>query len=289
MYNKKFVGCIKVNGKILREHVEEVRIPFGSEYSILLKNLSSVKAVVTISIDGTDVLNGNSIIVNSNQSVDVEGFLRGMLVSNKFKFIQKTKDIQDYRGDKVDDGIVRIEYKFEKIIDKKTVIVEHHDIYHHNYFNYPWINYRSSDVVLGSSRGSASSSGTGGAIGANNCTTHPNQCYTYTSNVESQSVNCCVGENSSIDHYDEQFSSQPLMDEGITVKGGQSNQSFNYGYVGELEDNSEVIILKLVGTTSKGTIVKEPLFTNKKIKCDTCGVYVETSARFCKNCGTSLV
>ena len=43
MYNNKLVAAIKSNGKVLREFGEEVYIPFGSEYSILIKNLHSVR------------------------------------------------------------------------------------------------------------------------------------------------------------------------------------------------------------------------------------------------------
>ena len=40
MYHKKLVASIRTNGKILREFKDTVYLPFGSEYSILLKNLN---------------------------------------------------------------------------------------------------------------------------------------------------------------------------------------------------------------------------------------------------------
>jgi hypothetical protein len=118
MYNSKFVAAVKVEGKVLREQNENdgsvVYLPFRSEYSLLLKNLNSRKAVVKVSIDGTDVLYGNSLIVKPNDSVELERFLKDMNRGEKFLFIEKTKQISDYRGDKVDDGVVRIEYQFEQ-------------------------------------------------------------------------------------------------------------------------------------------------------------------------------
>ena len=36
-----------------------------------------------------------------------KGFMEGMVARNKFRFIEKTKQISDYRGDRVDDGIIR--------------------------------------------------------------------------------------------------------------------------------------------------------------------------------------
>ena len=40
--------------------------------------------------------------------------MKGMAVRNRFRFIEKTKQISDYRGDRIDDGLVRVEFKFEK-------------------------------------------------------------------------------------------------------------------------------------------------------------------------------
>ena len=47
MYESKLAAAIKVNGKVLREfNKDTVYIPFGSEYSILLKNLNTKRAIV---------------------------------------------------------------------------------------------------------------------------------------------------------------------------------------------------------------------------------------------------
>lgn len=114
VHKENFVVAIKNNGSILREVFSNtVYLPFGSEYSILLKNLNSVSAVVDVDIDGSSV--GKGIIVRPNSSTELEGFLEGLSVKNRFKFIQKTKEISDYRGDHIDDGIVRVEYRFEKL------------------------------------------------------------------------------------------------------------------------------------------------------------------------------
>jgi len=101
MYNNKLVTVVKVNGKILREHGETVYIPFGSEYEIHFKNLHSTKAVVSIDIDGEDVLNGSRLVVRPNDDNKVEGFMRGNAISHKFKFIEKTQEISEHRGDSI--------------------------------------------------------------------------------------------------------------------------------------------------------------------------------------------
>jgi len=113
-YRKNFVVAVKHRGRILREIDEVVTLPFGSEYSILLKNKDSRKAVATIEIDGVDVVDGKRLIVDPNSTIELKGFMKGSSVRNKFKFIEKTKEISNYRGDRIDDGLVRVEFWFEK-------------------------------------------------------------------------------------------------------------------------------------------------------------------------------
>ena len=114
VYNQKLVAVIKNQGKILRETNGEVKLPFGSEYSIFLKNLNTKKALVKISIDGKDVLDGQELIIPANTELDLLGFMKGQKVSNKFKFIEKTDQISSFRGDRIDDGLIRITFRFEK-------------------------------------------------------------------------------------------------------------------------------------------------------------------------------
>lgn len=110
MYSSQFVVSIKSNNNIMRENKDVVYLPFGSEYSILLKNLSNRKASVRIWIDGEDILDSNSLVIHSNATVELERFYT---TNHKFKFIEKTEEISNYRGNRIDDGIVRVEYTFE--------------------------------------------------------------------------------------------------------------------------------------------------------------------------------
>jgi hypothetical protein len=113
MYSNNFVVVIKHKGKVLRESTSGVvRLPFGSDYSVLLKNKDSRKAVADIEIDGEGMATG--IIVPGNESVELNGALEGMRVNNRFRFIKKTKEISNHRGDRPDDGLVRVEYRFER-------------------------------------------------------------------------------------------------------------------------------------------------------------------------------
>jgi len=262
MYHQKFVAVVKVDGKVLRERGDIVTLPFQSEYSLLLKNLESRSASVKVSIDGQDVLYGSSLIIRPNEETELMGVLHGSQVRNRFKFIKKTSKVQEHRGDRIDDGIIRVEFAFEKEKPKK---VSSHE-YHYHY--YPPI------LLKGGLEDHWSS---------NNVTFTSNS--SDASNQAPKSTVVCDslggGEPRATSSYFNQVGSIPQQDEGITVEGSRISQNFQYGCIGEL-DSSEVIILRMKGTDGPA------LTTKTKLTCKTCGTQSKSSAKFCPECGTSL-
>lgn len=114
MYSNKLVASLKANGKILREFKDTIYIPFGSEYSILLKNLNSTRAVVNVFIDGDDIV-PMGLVLNPGQECDLERAIKNgnLNEGNKFKFIERSESVEAHRGIKIEDGLVRIEFQFE--------------------------------------------------------------------------------------------------------------------------------------------------------------------------------
>lgn len=292
-YVDNFVAEVKCNGKILRIKDGAVHLPYGSEYTLLLKNLNSRKASVKIHIDGQDVLDYSSLILEPNSSTELEGFLSGTVAKNKFKFIQKTKEIQDHRGDRADDGMIRVEFAFEKAkpeVIKKTIITEHHDHchdhhHHHHYDYYHWwprftdfnsgVYYTSNSNGLMNSNVTMTSGGGGTQSDAS-----PRGISNKLGDVQS-----CYNVN--VDSLGIESLGQPLDDEGITVKGSECYQSFRYGSIGELEQ-SKVIIIQLKGISGSGVQVQQPLTISTKLECPTCGIKSKSSFKFCPSCGTYL-
>lgn len=258
------VAAVKCRGKILREtfgHDESiVKLPFGSEYEILIKNLETRKALINISIDGVSVCDG-SIIVEPNSSSHLEGFLKGYTVKNKFRFIEKTEEISNHRGDRIDDGLIRIEYTFEA--HQPQIIHDYH--YHHTY----WPYYYGSWFVYNSNPTYQNQSSSKGLTGSSGDFSRPISC----NNIQAQNF-CSVQDNLS-------------NDQGITVPGSHSDQQFQHGYIGTLETNSHVIIIRLVGE-KQGKKIEKPIFTHTKLTCPTCGKKSKSDSAFCKNCGTAL-
>lgn len=271
VHSENFVAVVKSNGKILRENQGTVRLPFGSEYSILLKNLDSRKAVVTIEIDGKDVCDNHSLIIHPKTTSQLDGVVKNGEVTNRFKFIQKTEEISDYRGDRIDDGIIRIEVKFEARREEQP-------IQDHWYWNWP------TDVV-GTSQSKV---------------TWQSTYYTYSSDgvvsdsrsIQSNYTNdggipCSADNDQSVCMDSCGDSMVPKEDEGITVKGSETHQKLRDGYINTVESQSTVITLKLKGTSNNQKISK-PIFVKSKVKCSTCGRVSKSKASYCENCGTKL-
>lgn len=113
VFHQNVVAAIKCGGRVLREIDGCVMLPFGSEYSILIKNLHAVRVQVNVSIDGTDAT--GLIVLHPNTSLDLERFIKdgNWESGNRFKFIERTEEIEQHRESRIDDGIVRIEYQTE--------------------------------------------------------------------------------------------------------------------------------------------------------------------------------
>ena len=283
MYNKKLVASVKAGGKIMREDGETVYLPFGSEYSLLLKNLNNRKALVKIELDGEQVVQGG-LIVNPNETLDLERFMvNNMNEGPKFKFIEKTEQISDHRGDKIEDGIIRVSYQFEA----EYAFAPYS-------FNYqPWDSGQTNQPPITY----------GGTTTSAKTVLRNSNSRLYSGNINSFLSNTQVG--STIDGSSEVHDSAPVEQEvytsaniqgvmnvqandaGITVHGDKSTQSFSYGHIGMLELDTHVICLNLRGAIGQRPI-RKPVTVKRKIKCANCGNANPTSNKCCGGCGTNL-
>ena len=262
MYHNKFAVAIRVNGKILRENGNSVALPFGSEYQIRLKNINSVRAQVKVSIDGTEVSDG-WLVIQPNSHLDLErSIINGNLSKgNRFKFIERTDAIEQNRGIKVEDGLVRVEYKFEKPFN-----------YTHGGYQFPYVVCNPTPVInLPSVTWTTSTTSMQGGLtkevmGGNHC----GGLLRSATDPTIHAMNCST------------ITDAP----GITVPGSISDQQFVTTSDFACEA-SEVIVLKLTGKLGKTEVV-QPVTVDAKPKCVTCGRLNKTSHKFCSQCGTSL-
>jgi hypothetical protein len=267
VYKNNFVATIKVNGKILRESKETVAVPFGSEYSIYLKNLSTVRAIVRISVDGQDATEGVWLIAEANSPLELERFIRNgnRDKGNRFKFIQRTDQIEEHRGIGAEDGIIRVEYKFETTPIVYTPYIPYNK---HNYDPYPsyW------DVTCGGISGDLNDT-----VPYNNGFSKSVVSSAYKVPESTRSITRSVL-NKSVS----------INDAGITVAGSESNQRFIQGSRFPTEASSHTIILRLVGKVGDSPVT-EAVTVQHKPTCTTCGKVNKATHLFCGRCGTSLV
>lgn len=278
MYQEKMAVAVKVNNRVLREFKDQVYIPFNEEYTLFIKNLNTRRAVVKIEIDGQNVTN-DGLVVNANSSVDLERFISDNLNEGyRFKFVERTAKIEQHRGGPgVEDGLIRIEWEYEKDYPKTLGGIDWSKIKGSTGYvdavSNTWLSGGSYDPTsmkedyyfaqtargAGSSFASASGDYMSGTL--LNCST--------VSSAESVLR-----------------SMPPQSDIGITVKGSISEQRF-YQVDVKTDGVKHVMVLKLVGDIG-GKPVVEPVTVKTKAKCETCGLVNKATSKFCVECGTNL-
>ena len=274
MYNSKMVVAIKHNGKILRENKDVVYLPWGSEFSVLVKNLNSRRAKFSLSIDGVDALDGVEIIVNANSETEIKRFIRNgnMDAGNAFKFIERTNSIETGpRGIKIDDGVVRVEFWFEQ--EKPEIKINdiywekhHYRDYYQQFIGNPWHTPHFGPILSDYTTTSISAT----SASANFSDTAD----------KSESINSIISNAVS-------RASMPMNDVGITVPGSKVEQTFTSVYGFNSEINSNTIILRLAGQVGE-TIIIDPITVKHKPECITCGKVNKANSKFCSECGTAL-
>lgn len=260
MFNQKFVSAIKSNGKVLREfNKDTVYLKYGSEFSILLKNLNTVRALVNVTIDGNDVT-GGGLVVGPKQEIDLERFIKDLNKGNRFKFIERTDRIERHRGIGAEDGIVRVEFQYEwrnSLWPYGTTTWPHSNIY-------DTALYKSTGVSAGADSGILRATSVAAGV-ATSCA--------YVSQASLQNATLTTSVN----------------DAGITVAGSESNQVFVNVAAFPMEAESHVMVFKLLGETSDNLAIREPVTVKAKQECMTCGKINRATSKFCGECGTSLV
>ena len=288
MYQSKLVASLKANGKILREFKDTVYIPFGSEYSFLLKNLHTTRAVVNIYIDGDNVVEGG-LVLDPGREVDLERYVKNgnLSAGNKFKFIERTQAIEDGpRGVKLEDGLICIEFQYEQ---PRPVVNINNNFLHYPTgvrgmtSEYPGVIDKfsaGSPSTWIQSSGATYSTNVGGAMRGVDF-----------SNGESVKATAAAAINQADPTICEMHDGMATMDwndVGITVPGSKSTQKFQTVTMGTMETEKHSMVIKLLGETPDNKPVLNPITVERKPECVTCGRKNKAHAKFCVECGTAL-
>jgi hypothetical protein len=181
---------------------------------------------------------------------------------NRFKFIERTAGIEDHRGIRVDDGIVRVEHEAEQIVINDVV---HHSYRQYDYWPPVWPHQPCTPRIdsLVARLMYAADSVTASSFSAN-----ANDLVKSETNVNSQN-------------------SASVNDVGITVPGSVSHQRFVAVAPFKGTGQSEVLILRLRGEVS-GKKIAAPVTVDQRVTCVTCGKQSRSGVAFCATCGTAL-
>lgn len=262
MFKNNFVMAIKANGKILREFDNITYLPFGSEYSIILKNLSDKRAKVKITIDGNDVI-GSHLILDKKSDIEVKRFIKNgnLETGNSFKFIEKTEKIEKYRGNKIDDGIISVEVEFEKenCIQPKPYSPYREDPKPWEPTN-PWEDRRWRGDVW----------------------------YSYYTKEFPISDKTMCSDSNTKNYSRGILRSASANIEGITAPGSINDQKFIS--VPDINGDGKkfTLSLQLKGEIKNGETINKVVSVKKLIRCSICGTYVKQIAKFCHECGASV-
>lgn len=256
--------AIKSNGKILREFKDKVYLKFGSEFSIYIKNLNSVRALVNVYIDGSNVT-PNGLVIMANSEIDFERSLANfnMNVGNKFKFIERTGDIENHRGIKLEDGLIRIEYQFE-------------------------IPSPKYNTFYGAIVSPLSTFSTGTSLGYPGILRNSSYGTLNSVNVSNTSTNAIFGSCSSTSTENSIGVASNFNDAGITVPGSKSEQKFSTADWFPVEATKHCMVINLLGETPDNKPVVKTVTVKHKPKCTSCGSQNKAYAKFCNKCGTAL-
>jgi hypothetical protein len=285
MYNQKLVASLKANGKILREFKDTVYINFGQEYSILLKNLHTTRAVVNVYIDGDNAVPGG-LVIDPGQSVDLERWIKNgnLTEGNHFRFIERTAKIEDGpRGIKVEDGLIRVEYQFEIARPAATLnnIVAGFPYYPPGVRSFGG----TGDLYT---KGLGSTYNVGGALRSVDWSKGEDTRSLASAAVDKYSVDNKIGAQASSVHDGAATMDWCANEVGITVPGSRSEQKFQTTTVGVLEEIKHSIVLRIVGDLGHNKPVDKPVTVDYKPECVTCGTKNKATAKFCSECGTAL-
>jgi hypothetical protein len=301
MYSNKLVASLKANGKILREFKDTVYIPFGSEYSFLLKNLHTQRAVVNIFIDGDNIVEGG-LVINAGQEVNLERYIKNgnLTEGNRFKFIERTAAIEDGpRGIKLEDGLIRIEFQYEQprpVINLNNIVggLQYPPGVRGMTSEYPGVADKYSKSI-NNSWGTSYSANVNGAMRGVDFSSNG----AATAQAASAQVDKYCADNgivnkmemhdgaATMDWMDAEVT-RSVNDVGITVPGSKSTQKFQHVTMGIMETEKHSMVIKLLGETPDNKPVLQPVTVERKPECVTCGKKNKAHAKFCTECGTAL-
>ena len=274
MYRSQYVLGVKNDrGQMLREsggsRSPVVYLPFNSEYKLFLKNDRSHRCAVKISIDGTDVLGGQMIVIDGRSSIDLERFILdgNREKGKKFKFVPLSDSDVQYPSEPKN-GLIEVEF-FEELPNYLWAVYNNTDT---EQFQFPmftppkFVPTPTCDPHFTPVQPSWTTCST------SNPSLKVNSVQNYSANEQ---VN--VNFMRSMDMHAAPAASQA----GATVEGSSSSQKFGSTSLGLLGTPVKMSVRISAPVQGQQTTVAD---TRNKY-CPGCGRKMKASFKFCPGCG----
>ena len=267
MYRNGFMVAVKVGGQTIQEFDGKVTIPFNSEFKILLRNKIDKDAICKVYLDGKNVSELGDLVLRAQSSLELERFVSGWNIGNKFKFVPVSHDgvidksevengILECRFYKVNkkvspEVVIREVIKYEPIIIDRTPVPSRW--WDHTYPWWPQVTWCDT-----------------GDIGNNNIT--------YLNNARvSGSITEIKYQDGQLEKSVQCFASND--GKGATIKGSKSEQRFEVASIDDIEtEASAVITIKMVGC-------KAVPFKKIETNCKRCNHEWVAGEKYCSRCG----
>jgi len=257
-----FVIAVLSNGKVLREQHGQVFIPFGSEYTIRIKNPTYARVGVVIDVDGSTI-NQNKIVVDANSTVDIKRMcVDGDLNAGPaLKFVELGHNsVQDPSNN--DNGIIKVAFYKEARSNPR------------------WWDSTEQQCAL--------SNPIGGMYGPirRNASASNSTLYTSSasSTLSSRSEAGISGAIRAMHATQSTVSGLP----GATVPGKETEQQFRTIDITFETEPTATMTLRMRGN-SPYSLPQEQLPPSKQYNqrfCTSCGVRIAIKDNYCANCGT---
>lgn len=253
-----------------------------------------------ISIDEQDATEGCSLVIGPTSEMELERFIKSgnMNQGNRFKFIERTAGVESHRGIGVTDGLIRIEYEFEKPYvapvltttyrpAKRWVKKEYWDWENTYAEKMTFAAEPSRGILRGASMGSASLASSSGdaSFAASKSASAVSGPSVF---LNQASGEMAMAQNAISPMMDSYTPKEVENEAGITVAGSVSDQKFTFVGWFPVEATTHTMVIKLLGETETGKPVVKPVTVKTKNTCTSCGRNNKASAKFCTDCGTSL-
>lgn len=258
MHSNKISLAILVDEKPLFEKKGSVYLPYGSNYSLLIKNNNSFDIVAKVSLDMN--FSNDSFIVKAKSKRVIRGFSYEDLFYS-YRFVEETEKINQENKNKIERGCL-------------SVTVFNNDLPPHETFPF-----RMSEIALNSGNKTIIDENK-----LNNINLHYDNIVAVTNTLSLNSIPNVRTESLKTEYKEEKhLGGMNVFGEPINEKEDTIIKSFLFS------DSIGVFHYKLKGRDEEENLIKRPILAKDNVTCTICETKASLNDKYCSHCGSFIV